>query len=253
MIDSHSHIYSEEFDADFDVAIERAKAVGVKAIILPNVDVQSIERLHAAENRYPSYCFAAMGLHPTSVAADYKTALAVIRENLDKRSYIAIGEVGIDLYWDKTFAEEQIFAFEQQIVWAQEFDLPLIIHSRNAQNEVIRSLKKFKNLRGIFHSFSGSYEQAQEILHLDGNFKLGINGVVTFKNAHLPQTLAKLSLSNILLETDTPYLTPSPYRGKRNESAYIQFVAEKLAEIYQVSVEEVDRITTQNTKEIFKL
>ena len=251
MIDSHSHIYSEEFDADFDAAIGRAKDVGVKAIVLPNVDTQSIERLHDAENRYPDYCFAAMGLHPTGVDTDYKNSLAEIRKYLDMRPYIAIGEVGIDLYWDKTFAQEQILAFEQQIEWAQEFDLPLIIHTRNSHNEAIRSLKKFKNLRGIFHSFSGSFEQAQEILRLNGEFKLGINGVVTFKNTHLPETLARLSLQNIVLETDAPYLTPAPYRGKRNEPAYVKLVAGKLAEIYQISLEEIDKITTKSAKEIF--
>ncbi|MDR1699540.1 MAG: TatD family hydrolase [Prevotellaceae bacterium] len=251
MIDTHSHIYSEEFDADFDAAIERAKAAGVETIILPNVDMQSIERLHNAENRCKNYCFAAIGLHPTSVDADYKNSLAVMRRHLEQRPYIAIGEAGIDFYWDKTFAGEQILAFEQQIAWAQEFDLPLIIHSRNAQNEVIRSLKKFKNLRGIFHSFSGSFEQAQEILRL-GDFKLGINGVVTFKNANLPQTLSRLSLNDLVLETDAPYLTPAPYRGKRNESAYVKFVAEKLANVYQVPMSEVDKITTENTTEIFK-
>jgi TatD DNase family protein len=251
MIDTHSHIYVEEFDEDLDAAIERAKTAGVEAIVLPNIDVASIEPMHNVENRYKNYCFAAMGLHPTSVNADYKTSLAEIRKHLEKRSYIAVGEIGIDLYWDKTFAEEQIIAFEQQIKWAQEFDLPIIIHTRNSHNEAIRSLKKFKNLRGIFHSFSGSFEQAQEILRLNGNFKLGTGGVVTFKNSNLPQTLARLSLHDIVLETDAPYLTPVPYRGKRNETSYVKYVAEKLAEIYQVSVEEVDKITTQNAKEIF--
>ena len=252
MIDTHSHIYIEDFDADLDSVVERAKTAGVKAIVLPNIDVASIERMHDVENRYKNYCFASMGLHPTSVDADYKNSLAVIRKHLEMRPYIAIGEVGIDLYWDKTFAEAQIEAFEQQIEWAQEFDLPIIIHTRNAHNEAIRSLKKFKNLRGIFHAFSGSFEQAQEILRLNGNFKLGINGVLTFKNANLPQTLSRLTLSDIVLETDAPYLTPSPYRGKRNESAYVKYVAEKLVEIYQVPFAEIDKITTENANFLFK-
>jgi len=250
MIDTHSHIYSEEFDGDFDEAIARAKAVGIEHIILPNVDVLSIERLHRAENRYGNYCRSAMGLHPTSVDAGYKEALSVIKKHLETRPYVAIGEIGVDLYWDKTFLQEQIAAFEQQIEWALEYDYPLIIHSRNAHNEIIRSVKKFKNLRGVFHSFSGSVEQAREIFRL-GNFKLGINGVVTYKNANLPQTLTTLSLNDIVLETDAPYLTPVPHRGKRNETAYIQYVAQKLAEIYNVTLEEVDKITTENAKSIF--
>jgi TatD DNase family protein len=253
MIDTHSHIYSEEFDTDLDEAIHRAKTVGVQHIILPNVDTKSIERLNHTESRYQGYCHATMGLHPTSVDADYRQALSVIKQQLDTRPYVAVGEIGIDLYWDKTFFAQQIEVFQTQIEWALERDLPIIIHSRSAHNEIIRCLKQFagQGLRGVFHSFSGSIEQAREILRLDGNFKLGINGVVTFKNANLPQTLLQISLTDLILETDAPYLTPVPYRGKRNETAYVQFVAQKLAEIYGLSVLEIDTITTQTAKSIF--
>ncbi|MDR0872458.1 MAG: TatD family hydrolase [Prevotellaceae bacterium] len=264
MIDTHSHIYAEEFDTDFDAAILRAKDVGVRHIVLPNVDVASIERLHRAERkgvaRNAPTLHAAMGLHPTSVDADYQTSLSIIKQHLDTRPYVAIGEIGIDLYWDKTFQNEQVAAFETQVEWALEYDYPIIIHSRTAHNEIIRSLKKIGRgvlntpshtpLRGIFHSFSGSIEQAREILRL-GNFKLGINGVLTFKNANLPQTLQQISLNDLVLETDAPYLTPVPFRGQRNETAYVQYVAQKLAEIYQTSIEEVDKITTENAKSIF--
>ncbi len=253
MIDTHSHIYSEEFDADLDEAIQRAKAAGVQHIIMPNVDAESIERLHNTENRYKGYCHAAMGLHPTSVDADYRQALSAIKQQLDTRPYVAVGEIGIDLYWDKTFFEQQVEVFQTQIEWALALDYPIIIHSRNAHNEIIRCLKQFagRDLRGVFHSFSGSVEQAREILRLDGNFKLGINGVITFKNTYLPQTLQQISLTNLVLETDSPYLTPVPHRGKRNETAYVQYVAQKLAEIYGKPVQEINEITTQTAKTIF--
>ena len=253
MIDTHSHLYSEEFDDDFDEAMQRAKAAGVEHIVLPNIDVDSIERLHRAERKgivHAPLRHAAMGLHPTSVDANYKEALTIIRNHLETRPYIAIGEIGIDLYWDKTFWQEQTAAFETQLEWASERGYPVIIHSRSAHNEIIRSVKQFKHLRGVFHSFSGSIEQAREILRL-GNFKLGINGVVTYKNANLPQTLAQLSLNDLVLETDAPYLTPVPHRGKRNETAYLQYVAQRLAEIFNLSLEEVDDVTTQNAKSIF--
>lgn len=253
MIDTHSHIYSEEFDNDLDEVILRAKEVGVKQIILPNVDTSTIERLHNTEKRYKGYCFAAMGLHPTSVDNNYKESLTEIEKQLQQHSFVAIGEIGIDLYWDKTFLQEQIFAFEQQIEWSLQYKLPIIIHMRDAYEEVVNSLRKYRNenICGIFHSFAGTAEQAEEILGL-GNFKLGINGIVTFKNSGLNKTLSKIKLEDLVLETDSPYLTPTPFRGKRNETSYLSLVQKKIAEIYNVSLPEVDNITTNNTKSIFK-
>jgi TatD DNase family protein len=252
MFDTHSHIYSEEFDADRDEAIQRAKNKGVSGIILPNVDAESIDRLLQTEEKYRGYCYAAMGLHPTSVNAEYKKQLLEIEKQLQQRPFVAIGEIGIDLYWDKTFLKEQISAFEQQIEWALDYKYPVIIHSREAHNEIMSSLKKHKNkgLTGVFHSFSGNLEQAKEILAF-GNFKLGINGVITFKNSGLDKIIANLQPSDLVLETDSPYLTPVPFRGKRNESSYITFVVKKLAEIFQIPEEEIKKITLSTTKTIF--
>ena len=250
MIDTHSHIYLEHFDNDRAETISRAKSAGVERIILPNIDAESIDRLHQTEKDFAGFCFAAMGLHPTSVNASYKNELSVIENQLKQRPYVAIGEIGIDLYWDKTYLAEQIIAFEQQLEWALQYGYPVIIHSRNSHNEIMASLKKFKNVRGVFHSFSGSIEQAREILRL-GDFKLGINGVVTYKNTNLPQTLKQLSLNDIVLETDAPYLTPVPFRGQRNETAYLSLIKNKLAEIFDISDAEIDKITTRNTKTIF--
>ncbi len=254
MIDTHSHIYSEEFDEDRAEVILRAKEVGVKQIILPNVDSESLSRMLALEAEYPDYCFAAIGLHPTSVGANYKDELQLVRDELQRRKYVAIGEIGIDLYWDKTFIKEQIVAFQQQINWALEYDLPVIIHVRDSFDETMAALQPFKGskLSGVFHSFTGNLEQAKEIIDF-GGFKLGINGIVTFKNSGLSETLKNIDLKNIVLETDSPYLTPVPFRGKRNESSYVQFVCKQLAFIYSLSEEEVDEITTQNAQNLFKI
>jgi TatD DNase family protein len=252
MIDTHSHIYSEEFDNDLDEVILRAKKAGVTHIILPNVDTNTIERLHRTAETYTGFCHAAMGLHPTSVNENYKESLAEIETQLTQHSYCAIGEIGIDLYWDKTFLKEQVFVFEQQIEWSIKYQLPIIVHMRDSYNEVIECLKKYKDqaIFGIFHSFTGNVEQAKEILAI-GNFKLGINGIVTFKNSGLDKTVSQLKLEDLVIETDSPYLTPTPFRGKRNETGYIALVVQKLAEIYTVSTEEIDTITTNNAKKIF--
>ncbi|NDP21533.1 MAG: TatD family hydrolase [Paludibacter sp.] len=254
MIDTHSHIYSEEFDTDRDEVIQRAKDAGVKHIILPNVDSESLPRMLALEAEYPNYCHAAIGLHPTSVKSDYKFELEKVRSELERRKYIAIGEIGIDLYWDKTFLNEQIKAFQQQIKWALEFDLPVIIHVRDSFNETIKALKPFKgkNLRGVFHSFTGNLAEAHEIMNF-GGFKLGINGIVTFKNSGLSEILRNIDLKNIIMETDAPYLTPSPHRGKRNESSFAQYICSHLAEIYETNVNEIAKITTKNALNLFKL
>lgn len=254
IIDTHSHIYSEEFDNDIDEVIKRAKQAGVEKILLPNIDASSIDRLHNISDRYTGYCIPMMGLHPTSVGENWKEELDIIRKELSKRTYIAIGEIGIDLYWDKTFEEQQRLVFEEQLRWSIECDLPVAIHSRDAIVECISCIKNVgeQHLRGVFHSFVGTLEELDGILSLK-NFMLGINGVVTFKNSTLPTVLKETDLSNIIIETDSPYLAPVPYRGKRNESSYTLNVVTKLAEIYGLPVEEVGQITTENAEKLFAL
>lgn len=253
MIDTHSHIYSEDFDADRAETIQRAKAAGVEHIILPNCDSGTLPQMLALESAYPGYCHAAIGLHPTSVKENYLEELALIKSELQRRNYIALGEIGIDLYWNKTFLTEQIICFQQQIDWALKYNLPVIIHLRDSFRETMDALAPYKNpgLKGVFHSFTGSLEEAKEILDF-GGFYFGINGIVTFKNSGLAAVVEKIDLNHILLETDSPYLTPTPYRGKRNESAYVQLVASKLAEIYACSVEHIDEQTTHNAKSLFE-
>lgn len=254
MIDTHSHIYAEEFDVDIAESIQRAKDAGVKHIILPNVDSESLPRMLALEANYPDYCSAAIGLHPTSVGENYQHELAIVKSELERRKYIAVGEIGIDLYWDKTFLPEQIIAFKQQIEWALESNLPVIIHIRNSFRETMNALEPFRNkgLTGVFHSFTGSLSDTEEMLAF-GGFLLGINGIVTFKNSGLAEVISKIDIQNIILETDSPYLTPTPYRGKRNESAYLAIICKKLAEIYNLSTIEIAQITTQNSLKLFKI
>lgn len=254
MIDSHSHLYSEEFDTDRNAMIARAKEAGIKHVILPNVDSESLPLMLALESDYPNYCHAAMGLHPTSVAENYKDELAIVESELKRRKWIAIGEIGIDLYWDKTFEEQQVEAFRQQIEWALAYDLPIIIHTRASMYKTIEIVKEYrgKGLRGVFHCFSGSAEEAREIMKIE-HFYFGIGGVVTFKNAGVAETLKEIPLDYLMLETDAPYLTPTPFRGKRNESAYIPYIATKLSEIYHCTTDEVAEITTRNAKELFRI
>jgi TatD DNase family protein len=252
MIDTHSHIYSNEFDADIVETIARAKAAGVEKIILPNIDSDSIDRMLRLEAQQPDFCFAAMGLHPTSVKENYHSELKIIENQLAKRKFVAVGEIGIDLYWDKTFEREQIKAFQMQCEWALQYDLPVIIHLRNSFAETMNALAPFrdKGLCGVFHSFGGTTDEAREILRF-GNFLLGINGIVTFKNSTLPDVLRQIPLQHIITETDSPYLAPTPHRGKRNETAYIALVIKKLAEIYQLPEKEIDEATTQNAEKLF--
>ncbi|MTK53965.1 TatD family hydrolase [Paludibacter sp.] len=254
LIDTHSHIYLSEFDEDRAEVVNRAKAAGVAHIILPNVDKETLEPMWALEATDTKFFSATIGLHPTSVDAEYKKELEWVKNKLARRPYCAIGEVGIDLYWDKTFREEQIIAFEQQLQWAIDYDLPVIIHQRDAFEDTIACVEKYNcsKLRGVFHSFGGSLEEAQRILSL-GGFYLGINGVVTFKNSKLSHVLEQLSPEYLVLETDAPYLTPAPHRGKRNESAYVRLVAQKLAEIYQQPVNEIIEITGKNATKLFSL
>ena len=253
MIDTHSHIYSTEFDADRAEVIQRAKETGISQIILPNCDSTTLPQMLELEAAYPGYCHATIGLHPTSVKEDYANELALIKSELERRDYLAIGEIGIDLYWDKTLLAEQTIVFRQQVDWALEYHLPVIIHVRDSFRESMNVLAPFKNsgLKGVFHSFTGTYEEAQEIISF-GGFKLGINGIVTFKNSGLAAVVEKIELKHLLLETDSPYLTPAPHRGKRNESAYVSLVCKKLADIYNLPEQEIDELTTQNAFDLFK-
>ena len=252
MIDTHSHIYDSAFDGDRAEMIRRAKSVGVEKIILPNVDSESLPKLKKLTADFPAYCFPAIGLHPTSVKDDYKKELDLVKSELENGNYIAVGEIGIDLYWDKTYYEEQVFVFQQQIEWALEYQLPIIVHVRDSFRQTMEALSPFrgKGLKGVFHSFTGSISEANEIIDF-GGFLLGINGIVTFKNSGLAETIRQVDLKNIVIETDAPYLTPSPFRGKRNESAYLKYTAEKLADVYNVCFEEIDLATTENANAMF--
>lgn len=253
MIDTHSHIYSEEFDSDRAEVIARAKAAGITKIILPNVDSESLPRMLQLESEYPGYCFAAIGLHPTSVKENYAEELAIVKKELERREYIAIGEIGIDLYWDKSFLKEQIQVFVQQIEWALEYNLPVIIHVRDSFRETMDVLEQFrgKGLEGVFHSFTGTIDQATEIIDF-GGFYIGINGIVTFKNSGLDAVVQQIDPRYLLLETDAPYLTPAPFRGKRNESEYLTLVATKLANTFNMNFNQLTKITTENAYKLFK-
>lgn len=254
LIDSHTHIFLEEFDPDRDLVIQRAREAGIRAFCLPNIDVTSIEQLHRLSDQYPGCCYPMMGLHPTSVKAHFQRDLKVIKTELTKRKYIAIGEIGIDLYWDQTFINEQIAAFEEQLRWSIEWNLPVAIHTREAFPQVFNSLYKIgvDRLRGVFHSFGGSREELEAIA-LCKNFMIGINGVITYKKANFRDYLPLFPLERIILETDSPYLSPIPFRGKRNEPAYLLQVAAKLAEVYNLPVEAIAEATTGNARRLFNL
>jgi len=251
-IDTHTHLYSEEFNEDRAEIINKAIKNSVTKLYLPNVDSTSIDGMLQLEKEFPENCFAMMGLHPCSVKENYLEELAIIEDWLDKRKFVAIGEIGLDLYWDKTFLKEQEIAFKKQIDWALAYNYSIIIHCRNAFDEIYSILSSYQTLpKGIFHCFNGTIEQAEKILALK-NFKLGIGGVVTFKNSGLDNVLASISIEDIVLETDAPYLAPMPYRGKRNESSYIPIIAKKIADLKNISIEEVQRITTKNAAYIFE-
>jgi len=252
MIDTHAHLYAEEFDGDRLEVLERAKMAGIKKILLPNIDETSIERLNTLSDT-SSVCIPMMGLHPCYVTENYRKQLEVIKTEFDKRSYIAVGEIGIDLYWDKTKKDYQQAAFIEQCRWACDMDLPIAIHSRESTDLIIKLIKdnSFKNLTGVFHCFGGTKEQAQEIVDL--GFMLGVGGVISFKNSKLRDELKEISLDYIILETDSPYLAPTPYRGKRNEPSYVTEVAKHLSYVYDISVKEVDERTTKNALKLFKL
>ena len=251
LIDTHTHLYLDQFAADRTETLQRAISNGVKEFYLPNIDSSSIEDMLALEAAYPDNCYAMMGLHPCSVKENVVEELKIIERWLEKRAFCAIGEIGLDLHWDTTYFEQQKLAFRQQIYWAIALDLPIVIHSRKSTQEVIAILKEeqHERLRGIFHCFGGTVAEAKEIIDL--GFYLGIGGVVTFKNGGLDKTLASIPLKHLVLETDSPYLAPKPYRGKRNESAYIKNIAEKLALVKGVDLAEIATITSKNAKNIF--
>lgn len=253
MIDTHTHLYAEEFDEDRKEAIQRALNKGVTEFYLPAIDSESHEKMLQLEAEYPGTVFSMMGLHPCYVKPEtWEKELGRVKNYLDTRDFPAIGEIGIDLYWDKTTLDIQVEAFEQQIDWAIEKDLPIVIHTRESFDQTFEVLerKKHPKLRGIFHCFSGNLEQAKHAVDL--NFILGIGGVVTFKNGKIDQFLGEIPLDKIVLETDSPYLAPVPYRGKRNESSYLDLIAGKLVDIYKTDFSEIDRITTENAKRLFK-
>ena len=250
-IDTHTHLYLEEFDSDRNAVIKKAMSSGVTKFYLPNIDSTSIEAMLQLEKEYPENCFAMMGLHPCSVKENAEDELKLVEEWLSKRKFYAIGEIGIDLYWDKTFLEQQKTAFRKQIDWALHYNYPIVIHCREAFNEIYEVLSSYPKLpKGIFHCFSGTLEQANKIIAL-GAFKLGIGGVVTFKNSGLDKVVEQLDMQHLVLETDSPYLAPNPFRGKRNESGYLIQVAQKIGQLKDLSIAEVGEITTKNVQEIF--
>lgn len=255
IIDTHSHLFVEDFDSDRSEVMQRAREAGVQRILMPNIDLASVEPMLRVCDEFSGYCYPMLGLHPTEVTADYRQSLGVLKQMLESRpqKFIAIGEVGLDLYWDKTYRVEQLAALEEQIAWALEYDLPLVIHSREAFPELYALFSYYKDtpIRGIFHSFTGTADEAQSLLEFPG-FLLGINGVVTFKKSTLPEALRDVPLSRLVVETDSPYLAPTPYRGKRNESSYIVRVVERLAEIYACSPEFVAEQTYANAASLFR-
>lgn len=251
LVDSHCHLYLPEFDTDRPAMLERALQKGVQRFYLPGIDSNTIDPMLQMEAAYPGKCFPMMGLHPCSVNTGYKEELAIIEQWLAKRKFVAIGETGLDFYWDKTFIEHQYAAFKQQMELALQYDIPVVIHSRDAMKECIEVVRPFaaRGLRGIFHCFGDSIELANEIIAM--GFYLGIGGVVTYKKSGLAEVTRDLPLEHIVLETDAPYLTPVPFRGKRNESSYITYVAEKIAEVKSTTVAFVAEITTRNADTVF--
>jgi len=249
--DTHTHLYSSQFKEDQKEMIQRAKDAGVSRFFIPAIDASYTESMLKLEENFPSDVYLMMGLHPTSVKENYLEELAHVKKWIEQRNFYAIGEIGIDLYWDKTFLKQQQEAFRTQIKWAKEKKLPIVIHCRDAFDAIFEILEEEKDaaLRGIFHCFTGTKEQALQAISY--NMKLGIGGVVTFKNGKIDAFLNEIDLKNIVLETDAPYLAPVPYRGKRNESAYITNVVDKLVDIYGLSFKDISEITTQNSKDIF--
>jgi TatD DNase family protein len=250
--DTHAHLYSEQFKEDQDAMIQRAISAGVERFYLPNIDLESIDGMLDLEKKYPEACFPMMGLHPCSVEANWEEVLTKMKTLIVERKFVAIGEIGIDLYWDKTYEEEQKKAFRLQINWAKELGLPIVIHARDSFEQIFEIIdeENDERLRGIFHCFTGGQTEIEKILSY-GGFSFGIGGVVTYKKSTLPEVLTLIPLNKLVLETDSPYLPPTPHRGKRNESAFIVHTAEKVAEIYGITLLELGKITSQNTLNLF--
>jgi TatD DNase family protein len=250
-IDTHTHLYDEQLMAEEEAMIQCALDAGVNKMYMPNCDSTTIDGMMHLADKYPAHCLPMMGLHPVYVKENYKDELAIVEQWLGKRKFAAVGEIGLDYYWDKTFVPQQKEAFALQIDWALQHNIPIVIHSRESTQDCIDIVRTKQNgsLKGIFHCFSGTLDEAKQIIDL--GFYLGIGGVVTFKKAGLAEIVEQLSLDNIVLETDAPYLAPMPYRGKRNESAYIPLIADKIATLKQVRIEEVARITTANAEKVF--
>jgi len=251
--DSHTHLYLDAFSDDRDAMVQRALDAGVSRMLLPNIDSSSCEAMFNMAQEYPGVCLPMMGLHPTSVRENYREELAFIEKQLDRPDILAIGETGIDLYWDKTFIREQEIAFKAQIQWAKELGLPLVIHARDSFQEIFKMLDETgtEGLRGVFHSFTGGAEELKKVLSYD--FMIGINGIVTFKNSNLSEVAGHIPPNRLLLETDAPFLAPVPFRGRRNESSYLLHIAAKVAEIHNLTIEEVGAITTRNALDLFQL
>ena len=253
IIDTHSHIYLPEFAIDRADMLKRAENEGVELVLMPAIDNQTHSVMIEAEQNFPGKCLAMMGLHPCSVKEGYKKELEIVRTHFERRRFVAVGETGLDFYWDRTFTNEQYESFQIQIELAIQYDIPIVIHSRNSIDECIKVIGENQkgNLKGVFHCFSGNIEQANQIIEL--GFFLGIGGVITFKNSGLDKVIDNVNLKDMILETDAPYLAPVPFRGKRNECSYLKYVVEKLSEIKDVSKEEIARITTTNAKELFNI
>ena len=249
--DTHTHLYAEEFNADLPKLIEVANTAGVERFFMPNIDSGSIKRMLELENEFPGKCFSMMGLHPCSVKENWKEEMAIVEDWLSKRKFAAVGEMGIDLYWDKTFIVEQKIVFRKQVELANQYKLPIVIHTRDSFEVAYDLLKEMRKEEpcGIFHCFTGNVEQAKKVIDL--GFYIGIGGVVTFKNSGLDKTVAEINLKNMVLETDAPYLAPVPFRGKRNEPVYLVKLAERIAEIKNCSLQDVAQITSENAEKIF--
>ncbi|MCO5259555.1 MAG: TatD family hydrolase [Crocinitomicaceae bacterium] len=256
LIDTHTHLFSEEFNTDRTEVVERAIKSGVEKLLLPNIDSSSLDAMFELCNQFPDNCYPMVGLHPGSVDANFEQQLNSVKKALFENTSkcVAVGEIGMDLYWDKSHVEQQRIVFSEQVKWAKELRLPIVIHAREAFDEIFAILDELndENLSGVFHCFTGNIEQANKALSY-GNFKLGIGGVLTYKKSDLPEVLTEIDLKHLVLETDSPYLPPVPFRGKRNESSYILHVAEKLTSVYNVSIKTIEEITTANAKELFNL
>jgi TatD DNase family protein len=251
LIDTHTHLYLEQFKDDIDDVISRAKAIGVQRFYLPSINSKYNQSMHDLEKKFPNDVFCMIGLHPCYVDDNFDLEIDFIKKQIEKHDYKAIGEIGIDLFHEKKYFQQQVIAFEEQIKLAIDYDLPIVIHSRDSFDEIFKVLEKFKceKLRGIFHCFTGNINQAQRIIDL--NFHLGIGGVLTFKNGKISEFLNEIPINKIVLETDSPYLAPSPHRGSRNESSYLKIIADKLAKVYNLEIDEISNITQQNSIEIF--